>query len=106
MANQMLTRKEKTGKKSAIIFTSSVFADNISPGVAMYSASKVFNTYMAEALNFEWKDKVDVLSYRAGCVDTNLNPNKGIFPGYITTERAATCCLRDLGLQPVTYGDW
>jgi len=89
-----------------MIFVSSVFADVTSPGVAMYSSSKVFNTWIAEALNFEWKEKIDVLSFRAGCVDTKLNPDKKVFPGYITPERAAVACFRDLGLQHMTYGDW
>jgi len=74
------------------------------PGLTMYCSTKVFTTYIAECLNFEWKGKVDVMSYRPASVDTNMNPNKKNEPGFILPERAAETCFRDLGYQPVTYG--
>lgn len=72
----------------------------------MYCASKVFTTYLGECLNFEWKDKVDVLSYRPGNVDTNMNPDKYGQKDFIFPERSAFTCFRDLGLMSMTYGDW
>jgi len=70
----------------------------------MYTASKVFTTYLAESLSFEWRDKVDVISYRPASVNTNMNPDDRGDPGFITPERAAYTCFRDLGLQGMTYG--
>ena len=81
--------------------------------MALYSSSKVFISYLGEALGYEFRDTVDVISYRPASVDTNMNPNKkfGEEAGkklkwdYITPERAAFCCFRDLGHEYMTYGD-
>ena len=49
------------------------------------------------------KDKVDVMTYKPGCVDTNINP-ASVYGKFITTELAAKMCFRDLGHQPMSYG--
>jgi len=74
------------------------------PGLTMYCASKTFTTYIAECLNFEWKDRVDVISYRPASVDTNMNPNDKKEPGFILPDRAAETCFRDLGYMDMTRG--
>ena len=79
----------------------------------MYSSSKAFTTFIGEGLAYEFKKKVDVISFRPASVDTNMNPNpkkgeavvKKLRWDYITPERAAFCCFRDLGKQDMTYGD-
>lgn len=82
------------------------------PGLTLYSSSKVFTSFMGEALSYEFKDTVDVISFRPASVDTNMNPNlskgikvKKLNPDYITPDRAAFCCFRDLGNEDMTYGD-
>ena len=69
---------------------------------------------MGEALAFEFKDTVDVISFRPASVDTNMNPNqrpgekvvkKALKWDFISPERAAFCCFRDLGNEDMTYGD-
>ena len=101
------------GQKSALVFVSSISADTNMPGLTLYSASKVFTSYMGEALAYEFKDTVDVISFRPASVDTNMNPNQkrgvktsDLNPDYISPQRAAFCCFRDLGHnRGATYGD-
>ena len=40
--------------------------------VSLYAASKVYGKYLAEALNYELKEKVDVISYEPGFVCSNM----------------------------------
>lgn len=83
------------------------------PGLSLYSSSKVFTSFMGEALAYEFKDTVDVISFRPASVNTNMNPNQKrgvktekLNPDYISPERATFCCFRDLGhRQGMTYGD-
>jgi len=56
------------------------------PGFTVYSATKVFDSYIAEALNYEFKGKVDVLSYRPASVDSNMNPKQKNSSGFITRD--------------------
>ena len=107
MANQLTSRLSKHGQKAALVFTSSISCIRPMPGIGMYSSTKVFTTYLARALSYEMKDTVDVIAYCPGEVDTNMNPNKGekLAPGFITAERAAETCFRDLGLEDMSYGD-
>jgi 17beta-estradiol 17-dehydrogenase / very-long-chain 3-oxoacyl-CoA reductase len=103
----------KKGQKSALVFVSSISADCDMPGLTLYSGSKVFTSYMGEALAYEFKDTVDVISFRPASVNTNMNPNKErgvrtekLRHDYISPERAAICCFRDLGYsRGATYGD-
>ena len=105
MVNQLNSRFEKTCQKAAMIFVSSISAIRPMPGVALYSSSKIYTSYLAEALAYELKDTVDVISYRPGEVDTNMNPNNSGRQGFISAERAVTVCFRDLGVDHMTYGD-
>ena len=100
MAKQLTSRFEKMGQKAALIIVSSISAIRPQPGVAVYSSTKIYASYLAEALAYEFKDTVDVISYRPGEVDTNMNPNGDgdLRPGFITPERAAVVCFRDLGI--------
>jgi short-subunit dehydrogenase len=41
-------------------------------GILPYSMSKSFSSYLAQGLNVELKDKVDVMSYQPGEVQTKL----------------------------------
>jgi len=70
----LLERISKNGQKAGLIITSSLTANRPIPGFQIYSATKVFGSYIAEALNYEFKDKVDVLSYRPASVNTLMNP--------------------------------
>ena len=104
MVKQLSERLEKKGQKSALIFTSSIAADGPIPGSITYSSSKTFTTYLGEGLYYELLGKVDVLSYRPGNVDTNMNPNNFNGKDFISPSKAASVCLRDLGYESMTYG--
>ena len=52
--------------------TSSVCGQIPFPGNAVYSATKAFVTFMGQSLNYELKDRIDVLSYAPAAVSTKL----------------------------------
>ena len=106
LTNQLIGRIGKHGQKAGLIITSSVVANRPMPGYAVYSATKCFDTFIAEALNYEFKDKVDVLSYRPASVDSLMNPKKKNASGFITSDEAAVYCLSNLGRTPMTHGYW
>jgi short-subunit dehydrogenase len=64
----------KRTKKSAIVFTSSVSGLMPMPGLSTYSATKAFIRYMSESLKVELKNRIDVLNYAPGHVDTKMLP--------------------------------
>ncbi len=59
LLDQMLARE----KRSAIVVTSSGLGSAPIPGILAYSMSKSFSSFLAEGLNVELKNKVDVLSF-------------------------------------------
>jgi short-subunit dehydrogenase len=106
MAAQLNARFDKKGEKAAMIFVSSAASFMPSPGNLIYSASKIFTSYIAEGLFYEFEGKVDVINYMPSSVDTNMNPSEkvGSKTGYITPMEAVVTSLRDLGNEPSTYG--
>ena len=97
MSKQLSERLEKKGQKAAMILTSSIAAGMAIPGNLTYSATKTFATYIGEGLYYELQDKVDVISFRPGNVDTNMNPKGNKGGDYISPAHSASYCLRDLG---------
>ena len=63
LLQQMLDRAKKTNVRCAIIITSSGLGSLPVPGCISYSASKSFSSFIAEGLNFELKEWIDVMSY-------------------------------------------
>lgn len=59
--------------RSAVVITSSISAALPLPTIAMYGASKVFEKYLAEAINYEERNNLDVISYEPGYVCSNLS---------------------------------
>ena len=84
--------------------TSSNLALNPVPGLALYSSTKVYESFLAEALNYELRDKIDVLSYQPARIDTKIVPRSQLDFTTISIERAAESCFRDLGCTPMTHG--
>ena len=65
-------------------------------------------TYLAKGLNLELKEnKIDVLSFNPGVVATKMSLLDDEHAGKIaiTTKRAVSVCLRDLGYTSLTNGD-
>jgi len=65
----LLSRKSK----SAIVLTSSVVSHIAAPGIGIYSCTKAAVATFTEALHYELKNKIDVLSWDCGSVITKLN---------------------------------
>ena len=66
MVPTFVERFKTSGKKGAIIVTSSGLGSRPISGTITYSATKSFASFIAEGLNHEFKDKIDFLSYQAG----------------------------------------
>jgi 17beta-estradiol 17-dehydrogenase / very-long-chain 3-oxoacyl-CoA reductase len=59
LLHQMLKREQR----SAIIYVSSIVAAIPAPGHSLYAATKSFVSYLGMGLNYELRDKVDVLAF-------------------------------------------
>ena len=99
LLKQLLDRKQR----GAIVITSSGLAAFPAAGSLAYSASKAFASYFGQGLNYEIKDKIDVLSFECGETSTKLLRRKPSLtvplPSVVTKA-----CLRDLGKENLTYG--
>lgn len=100
LLNQMLARK----KMSAIIITSSGLGSVAVPGILPYSMAKSFSSFLGQGLNVELKGKIDVLSFECGEVKTKLLGKSRSGITVITTDKATSGCLRDLGSYGLSYG--
>ena len=71
--------------------------------MATYAASKSYEAFLATALSYEVKEKIDVISYEPAYVHSQMVKRK---PGKdcITKERAAEVVFRDLGKDTRTFG--
>jgi len=68
----MLARKEK----SAIVVTSSGLGSRPIAGCVTYSAAKACSSFLAQALNYELQNKIDVMSWEAGPAGTKMFPEE------------------------------
>lgn len=107
LIGQLVQRFDEKKKKSALIIVSSIMSVLPLSGVTSYCATKIFASYVGEALNMEYKDKVDVMSYQPGGVATKMidkaEQKKGTMD-VIMPEMSATTCFRDLGIEQMTRG--
>ena len=70
LTSHLVAHHDSTGKKGALIILSSLQALFACAGCTTYSATKVFDHYLAQGLAVELAGKVDVMSYIPGLVDT------------------------------------
>jgi len=82
--------------KSAVLVVASQAAVVPLSGLATYSATKTFASFVAEALNTEFSNEIDFISYHAAEVDTKMIKDLKNYRT-ITSSRAAESSLRDLG---------
>lgn len=97
------SRKMKERNKGAIIFLGSVVAMQPVPMMAVYSASKVFNSYMGDALWYELKKyNIDVLSVNPGGTKTGFQRIAEIEGGPFvrTPQQVVSTSLDALGRKP------
>ena len=89
---------------SAMIITSSGLGARPISGTMVYSAAKSFSSFLGEAISFECKGRIDVMTYQAGEVATKLLKKTKTDSRNITPEMASRCCLRDVGYQAMSRG--
>ena len=108
----MLAKREQ---RSALVITSSVASDFSVPGMAIYGATKAFVRNFGQAVHYEVKDKVDVLSWQAAGVKTKITSSV-LTPeerdkmhddiGYIEPLHAVESAFKDLGHTDNTEGSY
>ena len=107
LLQHMAERSKQTGKRSAIMVTSSGLGARPMSGTIVYSATKSFASFLAEGLSFELEnDHIDVMSYQAGEVCTKMLSRYTPDAKTIMPERAAEASFRDLGCTPMTRGSF
>ena len=78
------------------------------PGSSTYAATKASERLFGEALHYELKPKIDVLTFTPGYVDTKLidfAKAKGFpMPGLVSADASVKAMHRELGKSAVTYG--
>lgn len=102
--HKIMERKDKTGKRGAIVYVNTV--QNCAPiaGTATYGASKIFSDYMSRTLSHENRQWMDVMTFQCGLVSTNFIGNYKGNMFTITAEQAAYGALKDLGYEYWTHG--
>ena len=98
-------------ERSAIVIVSSGLGSRPIGGVTTYSAAKGCATYLAQALSYEVKDKIDVMSWEAGMSATNfIKGNEEMKKNLETPSKSVDGMLKDIGRERLTYGsfghDW
>ena len=65
-----LQRHKETGQKSLVINISSTMEETITPGNAVYAATKRYNAFFSEGLRYEYNGKVEFVAAKPGLVIT------------------------------------
>ncbi len=90
-------------KKGAIIFLGSILACQPTPFMTTYSATKVFNAYMGDALWYELKKyNIDVLTLNPGSTSTEFHKiaNAATGPSLRTAKQVVITAMKSLGKKP------
>ena len=93
MAKQLSSRLEKVGQKSALIITSSIGGTNPIAGMQFYGGTKSLESYIAQGLHWEFKGKVDSISYMPSYVESQINARNLGGALLISADEAARSCL-------------
>lgn len=106
MINQLVKRYELRKLPSAVVITSSVAGQYPLCGISTYSAVKTFATHLAKCLNYEFRGKVDIMSYNPGMVTTKMSNAKQTNSKVISEDRAAEVAFKDIGCTDETSGSF
>jgi len=104
MSRLLISSMLKRPLRSAIISISSVAGLRPLLYLSPYSATKAFNDFFSRALQLEVRDKVDVLSLRAGYVVSNMSQLKETGGFVLDRYECARGCIEKLGFVTETYG--
>lgn len=104
----VIGRQMAQRKRGGIIFVSSVSAFVGTPFEAHYAASKAYELFLAETLEFELeKNGVDVLALCPGATDTEFHAVAGSRPVAATpVAPVVEAAIRQLGKKPVAIPLW
>ncbi len=95
--------RAKNGIRSGMIFLSSVAAVAPMPGFQTYSATKVYNDFLAKGLWFENKACIDVMSHRPAYTSTKMTGLRESLT-VVSPEASVKAALPDLPYENETYG--
>ncbi len=96
----MLARSQRSG----ILITSSGLGSFPAPGIIAYSCSKAFSTFLGQALHYEVKEKIDVISFECGETNTKMLKGRKGCQVENNIQNVTLGSLRDLGHSNLTYG--
>ena len=78
------------------------------PGSSTYAATKACERLFGEALHYELKPKIDVITFTPGYVDTKLiereKAKQSFLPALVSAEDSVQAMHQELGKSAVTYG--
>ena len=94
--------------QGGIIFVSSVSGYLATPYEATYTASKVYELFLAESLGYELKKKgIDVLALCPGSTDTEFHQISGSRAvAAMAVEPVVALALKKLGTAPIVIPGW
>lgn len=72
MSKMLMDKMIKRGKRTAMMFYTSVQCYSPLAGTATYGASKAYVDFLSKALSHENRKWMDVMSYQCGLVSTNF----------------------------------
>jgi short-subunit dehydrogenase len=73
-------------------------------GALTYSCTKSFVEFLATGLNYELKDRIDVMNYSSGFVRTNMNPFSPDDFHTCTPQKAVKSSIAEIGYEHTTWG--
>jgi short-subunit dehydrogenase len=80
---------------------------NVTPGSAIYCATKAAVRYFSEAIGIELKGKIDIQGLTPAATISNLlHGNKAIESFSLSSKNCVKGSLRDLGHENITGGHW
>jgi len=104
LAKALLENIRARSKRSGFIIVGSSLGTFPCPGAVPYSASKAFASFIGQGLSWELEEYCDILIYEPAVVASNFRQDKRQSFFIISSEKAATCALRDLGKESLTAG--
>lgn len=102
----LLRHAEATGRRSALLNVGSIVGRFPWPGTQVYGASKAFIHHLTVPLGFEYRGRLDVLSFQPTVMATAMAT--GTEPAWVTIPpaAAAAAALAHLGHVDRSHGHW
>mgnify|MGYP000238005275 FL=1 len=104
---KFLERFESNKQRSLLINFSSIAEAAIMPTAGVYSATKRYNSFLSEALRYEYSHAIDVVTVKPGPVMTNMARKfgSGISPIAVDCDKWVNNFMKNMHTG-VNYGHW